>query len=104
MAVDGRDLVVAAGAAGAVLLPRKVREASRTLRVAIDLNGVPPAGIEGVELADKGTERDGLICYGALGVGGLKMRVHKAALAELFARHDAVLDIEEMYDLALKQP
>ena len=104
VALDGRDLVVAAGAPGAVLLPRKVRETSRTLRVAIDLNGVPPAGIEGVELADKGTERDGLVCYGALGVGGLKMKVHKAALAELFARHDAVLDVEEMYDLALKQP
>lgn len=103
-ALDGRDLVFAAGAAGAVLLPKKVRESGRSLRVAIDLNGVPPAGIEGVELADKGFERDGIVCYGALGVGGLKMRVHRAAVAELFTRNDAILDAEEMYDLALKHP
>ena len=98
-ALDGRDLVVAAGAPGAVLLPRKVRESSRTLKVAIDLNGVPPTGIEGVELADKGAERHGVVCYGALGVGGTKMKVHKAAIARLFERNDQVLDAEEVYEL-----
>jgi hypothetical protein len=101
-ALDGRDLVVAAGAPGAVLLPKKLRDSTRSLRVAIDLNGVPPAGIEGVELIDKGADRDGVICYGAIGVGGTKMKVHKAAIAELFTRNDAVLDIEEIYDLAQK--
>jgi hypothetical protein len=101
-ALDGRDLVVAAGAPGAVLLPKKLRDGTKALRVAIDLNGVPPAGIEGVELTDKGADRDGVICYGALGVGGTKMKIHKAAIAELFTRNDAVLDIEEIYDLAQK--
>jgi hypothetical protein len=101
-ALDGRDLVVAAGAPGAVLLPKKLRDGTKALRVAIDLNGVPPAGIEGVELTDKGADRDGVICYGALGVGGMKMKIHKAAIAELFTRNDAVLDIEEIYDLAQK--
>jgi NAD(P)-dependent dehydrogenase (short-subunit alcohol dehydrogenase family) len=103
-ALDTRTLVVAAGAPGAVLLPRKYRESTRTLKVAIDLNGVPPAGIEGVELTDKGVERGGVVCYGALGVGGTKMKVHKAAIAELFTRNTAVLDVEEIYNLALKLP
>ena len=103
-ALDGRDLVIAAGAPGAVLLPKRIRESSPSLRVAIDLNGVPPVGIEGVELTDKGTDRDGVICYGAIGVGGTKMKVHKAALLELFHRNNAVLDIEAIYDLALKLP
>jgi len=101
-ALDGRELVVAAGAPGALLLPRKVREAAKALKVAIDLNGVPPAGIEGVDLMDKGIDREGVICYGALGVGGTKMKVHKAAIAELFARNNAVLDIEELYEIASK--
>jgi methylenetetrahydrofolate/methylenetetrahydromethanopterin dehydrogenase (NADP+) len=100
--LDGRDLVVAAGAPGAVLLPKKVREASKKLKVLIDLNGVPPAGIEGVELGDKATERDGLFCYGALGVGGTKMKVHRAAIAELFTRNDATFDLDEIYKLAEK--
>src|SRR5207253_1848483 len=42
-ALDGRTMVIAAGAAGAVLLPKKYREGSKTLRVMIDLNAVPPA-------------------------------------------------------------
>jgi methylenetetrahydrofolate/methylenetetrahydromethanopterin dehydrogenase (NADP+) len=101
-ALEGRNLVVAAGAAGVVLLPKKLRDTSKTLKVAIDLNGVPPAGIEGVELNDKGTDRSGVICYGALGVGGTKMKVHKAAIAKLFEANNAVLDVEEVYNLALQ--
>ncbi|WP_020471237.1 bifunctional NADP-dependent methylenetetrahydromethanopterin dehydrogenase/methylenetetrahydrofolate dehydrogenase [Zavarzinella formosa] len=98
-ALEGRDLVIAAGAAGAVLLPAKLRAQAKALRVAIDLNAVPPVGIEGVELGDKGVTKDGVICYGALGVGGTKMRIHKAAIAKLFQRNDLVLDAEEIYDL-----
>jgi hypothetical protein len=99
-ALAGRVLVVAAGAAGVVLLPKKVRAACATLQVAIDLNAVPPAGIEGVEATDAGVKRDGVIGYGALGVGGMKMKVHKAAIARLFERTDQVLDAEEVYELA----
>jgi methylenetetrahydrofolate/methylenetetrahydromethanopterin dehydrogenase (NADP+) len=101
-ALDGRMLVVAAGAAGVVLLPKKVRDTAKTLKVAIDLNGVPPTGIEGVELNDNGTDRGGVACYGALGVGGTKMKIHKAAIARLFAANNAVLDVEEIYNLALQ--
>jgi len=92
-------LVIAAGAAGALLLPRAARQACLTLRVMIDLNAVPPAGIEGVAIADKGTEHNGVLAYGAIGVGGLKMKIHKAAIARLFERNDLVLDAEEVYAL-----
>lgn len=99
-ALDGCDLVVAAGAPGVMMLPTKHRTACDTLKVAIDLNGVPPAGIEGIELNDQATNRDECLCYGALGVGGTKMKVHKAAVAALFTRTDAVFDIDQIYDLA----
>jgi hypothetical protein len=100
-ALAGRTLVIAAGAAGAVLLPRSARAACPTLRVAIDLNAVPPLGIEGVEVTDRAQPRDGVVCYGAIGVGGTKMKIHKAALARLFESNEQVLDAEEVYDLAL---
>lgn len=99
-ALEGRNLVVAAGAAGVVLLPRSVRSACKDLRVAVDLNAVPPLGIEGVEVTDKGAERDGVIGYGAVGVGGTKMKIHKAAIARLFENNDQVLDAVEVYELA----
>ncbi len=101
-ALEGRNLVIAAGAPGVVLLPKKIRQLATQLQVAIDLNGVPPAGIEGVELQDKGTLRDGIVCYGALGVGGTKMKIHKAAISKLFQINNLVLDIEEIYQIALQ--
>jgi hypothetical protein len=99
-ALTGRTLVIAAGAAGTVLLPRSARAACPGLRVAIDLNAVPPPGIEGIEVGDKGKERDGVICYGAIGIGDTKMKVHKAAIARLFESNDQILDAEEVYALA----
>ncbi len=103
-ALEGCNLVIAAGAAGAVLLPKKYRTGNRSIRVLIDLNGVPPAGIEGIEPPDKGVDRDGVIGYGALGVGGTKMKIHRAAIHKLFEANNAVLDVEEVYNLALQLP
>ena len=76
-----------------------MRRSCRSLRVAIDLNAVSPLGLGGVELLDKAVERDGAICYGAIGVGGTKMKIHKAAIQRLFERNDQVLDAEEVFAL-----
>jgi hypothetical protein len=99
-ALDGRSVVIAAGAAGAVLLPKPVRLACSSLRVAIDLNAVPPLGIEGVEMGDKAKDRDGVVGYGAIGVGDTKMKIHKSAIAKLFERNDQIIDAEEAYEIA----
>src|SRR5262249_9626115 len=100
-ALEGRTLAVAAGAAGVVLLPKAARLACPTLKIAVDLNAVPPLGIEGFEVMDKAAQRDGILAYGAIGVGGTKMKIHKAAVARLFESNDQVLDAEEVYSLAL---
>jgi hypothetical protein len=97
-AVAGRTLIIAAGAAGVVLLPKSARTSA--LKVAIDLNAVPPLGVEGVGVGDKAVDQNGVICYGAIGVGDTKMKVHKAAIAALFESNDKVLDAEEIYQLA----
>jgi hypothetical protein len=98
-ALEGIQLVFAAGAAGATLLPLAQRRANSTLRVAIDLNAVPPAGIEGIDVTDAATDRDGVQCYGAIGVGGTKMRIHKECIRRLFTDNTLVLDAEEIYEL-----
>jgi hypothetical protein len=98
-ALDGVSIVVAAGAAKALLLPASVRRSLGALKVAIDLNAVPPLGIEGVEATDKKTDRDGVLAWGALGVGGTKMKIHKKAVQELFTSSDKVLDAEEVLAL-----
>ncbi len=98
-ALEGVELVIAAGAAGVSLLPRSVRDASTGLRVAIDLNAVPPAGIDGIGLTDAAKDQEGVLCYGAIGVGGTKMKIHKAALQQLFADNSSVLDAEQIFEL-----
>ncbi len=101
-AMEGVQIVVAAGGPGAVLLPARQRLECPDLRVAVDLNAVPPLGIEGVEATDRGVERDGVLCTGALGVGGWKMKIHKAAVAALFEQNDHVLDAEQILAIARK--
>lgn len=97
----GVQIVVAAGAAGALLLPRSARQAVSSLHVVIDLNAVPPAGIEGVQVTDNGREEQEAFVYGAIGIGGTKMKLHKAAIAKLFTANDLVLDAEKIYELSL---
>jgi hypothetical protein len=98
-ALDGVQVVIAAGGPGAILLNNDARRQAKSLKVAVDLNAVPPLGIEGVEVADKGADRDGVACYGAIGVGGTKMKIHTRAIQRLFESNDAVLDAEEIFQL-----
>jgi hypothetical protein len=99
-ALQGQAAVVAAGAAGAVFIPKSAwGNVPPSLKVLVDLNAVPPLGIEAIEVGDKAKERDGRICYGAIGVGGTKMKIHRAAVARLFESNNLVLDAEEVYSL-----
>jgi len=98
-ALRGAQVVIAAGAAGIQLLSEEARRGAEKLRVAIDLNAVPPLGLEGTEVMDVAVERDGVLCYGAIGVGGTKMKIHRAAIRKLFSANDQVLDAEEIFSV-----
>ncbi len=98
-AIGGAQVVIACGAAGVELLPKGALVQASSLQAAIDLNAVPPVGIADVKPADKAISRGNVVCYGALGVGGAKMKIHKAAIARLFTRNDLVFDADEIYAL-----
>ena len=97
--LSGVDAVISAGAAGIELLSEETRVAAETVKGAIDLNAVPPYGLPGIEVIDQATEKQGQICYGAIGVGGTKMKIHKAAVRKLFDQNDLVLDAEQIFEL-----
>ena len=44
--------------------------------------------------------KDGKIIFGAYGIGGLKMKVHRTCITRLFERNDLVLDAEEIRAIA----
>jgi methylenetetrahydrofolate/methylenetetrahydromethanopterin dehydrogenase (NADP+) len=97
--LDGAAVVLNAGPAGVCLIP-KAAWAGRGLVAVADVNAVPPLGVEGVDVMDDGVEREGAKVFGALGVGKLKMKVHKACIARLFERNDLVLDAETIAAIA----
>lgn len=101
-AVASATVIVSAGAAGVTLLSVDAVRSARAARVIVDLNAVPPLGVGGIAATDKAATaawNDGLLLYGALGVGGTKMKIHRAAIGRLFERSDLVLDAEDLLGL-----
>ena len=98
--LEGADILLNSGPAGVQMVPKSAWTAVRTLRVAVDLNAVPPLGIEGVDVNDEGVRRKGVIVFGAFGIGNFKTKLHKACVGRLFTRNDLVLDAEAIADIA----
>jgi methylenetetrahydrofolate/methylenetetrahydromethanopterin dehydrogenase (NADP+) len=99
-ALNGAHFALACGAAGIELARQELWSASPTLEVVADVNAVPPTGIGGIKPTDDGKLREGRLAYGALGIGGLKMKIHRAGVAKLFEQNDLVLDTEGIYQIA----
>jgi len=98
--LEGAELLLNTGLAGVCLVPRDAWVGRAGLRVAADLNAVPPLGVEGIEVHDDGVVRDGVKVFGALAVGKLKMKIHKACITRLFGHNDLVLDAETIAEIA----
>jgi len=95
-AIRESHMIFGCGAAGVRLVSSQQLQKAQNLAVAIDLNAVPPLGIEGIGLMDKAVQRGDRLDYGALGVGGLKMKIHKASVASLFESNGRTIDCQEM--------
>ena len=100
-ALEGADAVLATGPAGIQLISEQDWMSNPGLKVLCDLNVAPPFGIEGIDSRARGEEKMGHILYGGLGIGHVKMRIHKAAIMSLFEA-DRVMDLEGIYNLAKK--
>ncbi|HKB22357.1 MAG TPA: NADP-dependent methylenetetrahydromethanopterin/methylenetetrahydrofolate dehydrogenase [Methyloceanibacter sp.] len=98
--LEGAQIVFAAGAIGIELVKASHWEKNPTIEAVADVNAQPPLGLEGIEATDKGKQRDGVICFGALGIGGLKLKLHRGCIKQLFESSEGVLDAEKIYTLA----
>ena len=94
--IGSANLIISAGGPGVEMLTKALSLQATAASVCIDLNAVPPAGISGIHANDT-ARRDGTkILYGALGIGGIKMKIHKTAIQRLFQTNDLWLDAEEL--------
>ena len=94
------EVLLNSGPAGVQMVPRAAWQGADDLAIAVDLNAVPPLGIEGIEVNDAGEKRNGVVAFGAFGVGNFKTKLHKACVARLFTRNDLVLDAEAIAEIA----
>ncbi|MGI8725824.1 MAG: NADP-dependent methylenetetrahydromethanopterin/methylenetetrahydrofolate dehydrogenase [Methyloceanibacter sp.] len=99
-AVKDANIVYAAGAIGVQLLPASAWKDNPNIELLADVNAQPPLGIEGIEATDKGKNYGGKLAFGALGIGGLKLKLHRACVGKLFESSEGVFDAEEIYALA----
>ncbi|MFI4996956.1 MAG: NAD(P)-dependent methylenetetrahydromethanopterin dehydrogenase [Hyphomicrobiales bacterium] len=97
------EAVLSAGRAGTRILDRDQLSAAARLRVAADVNAVPPAGVEGLELGANG-EAIGdtkIFGIGALTIGQLKSKVESGLFRRMIqAEKPVVLDFRQAFDLA----
>jgi Saccharopine dehydrogenase and related proteins len=99
-AISGAQIVFACGAAGVQLINTDHWQSNPALEMMADANATPPLGIEGIDMMDKGKERNGKIVWGAIAFGTLKLALHRACIGKLFERNDQLLDAEQIFELA----
>jgi hypothetical protein len=99
-ALEDANIVLAAGPAGVEVLRNDAWSTNPTIEVLADYNAAEPLGIEGIEAGDDLAEREGKLVLGALGIGGKKMKTHKACVGRLFQRNDLVLNVDGVYAVA----
>ena len=97
---QGVEVLLNSGPAGVQMVPKSAWTGVKMLKIAVDLNAVPPLGIEGIDVNDAGVKKNGVIVFGAFGVGNFKTKLHKACVVQLFERNDLVLDAETIADIA----
>lgn len=98
--LDGVDVLLNSGAAGVQMVSKAAWTVHPSIKVAVDLNAVPPLGIEGVDVNDAGQERGGMTAFGAFGIGNFKTKLHKRCVGRLFEKNDLVLDAENIAEIA----
>ena len=84
-ALGPADVVMGVAAAGVQVMDDEDRASARRLRVATDVNAVPPAGVAGVGPLDDGTFIEGtpVVAIGALAIGNVKYQVQNRLLARM---------------------
>ena len=84
-ALAAADVVMGVAAAGVQVMDEEDRASARHLRVAADVNAVPPAGVAGVGALDDGTFIEGtqVVAVGALAIGNVKYQVQNRLLTRM---------------------
>ncbi len=101
-ALAGKEVALCAAAAGVQVLSATMLAAAKSLLVCADVNAVPPAGIEGLDLHANGAELiGGSLGIGPLAVGDVKYKTESGLFQRMANSATAVsLDFRDAFALA----
>jgi methylene-tetrahydromethanopterin dehydrogenase len=92
------DVIICAGIRGVRIIDKEMLNEVKHMKVLVDINVVPPFGVEGIELKDDMREiAPGIFAIGALAVGDLKHKLEKEILREARSNGKEIYN----YNLAL---
>lgn len=81
--IEKADVIMCAGVKGVRIIDKEMLKDVKNMKVLLDINAVPPFGVEGIELKDDMKEMlPGIFVIGALTVGDLKHKTEKEILRE----------------------
>jgi len=102
-AIKDVDVILAAGRAGVQIVSAPQLAKAPNLKVAADVNAVPPAGIEGLGAQDDGVALKGGrgVGIGSLAIGGIKYKVEAGLFRKMVESETPVcLDFRDAFALA----
>jgi len=103
--IANAEVILAAGRAGTQILSKNQLASARHLLVAVDVNAVPPAGLEGLDAFADGTPIEGTegVGVGALAVGNVKFKTeHELLGAMRDAEPRRCIGVAEAFEVARK--
>ena len=97
------DVVFCAGARGVRVIEKELLNELKLVKVLVDINAIPPFGVEGIKLKDDMREiAPGIYGIGALTVGDLKHKLEKEILKEARANGKEIYNYNVALQLARK--
>ncbi|MCX8170605.1 MAG: methylenetetrahydromethanopterin dehydrogenase [Candidatus Bathyarchaeota archaeon] len=100
--MERADVIFCAAGAGIQVIDRETLNAVKFSKIIVDVNAVPPFGVEGIKLDDDMREiLPGIFAIGALAVGRLKYKVEQEILLEAKRSEKAIVfDYNYAFQLA----
>ena len=98
----GKEVALCCAAAGVQVLSASMLSAAKSLLVSADVNAVPPAGIEGLDLMANGVElAGGSLGIGPLAIGDVKSRRKSGLFQRMASSPKAIsLDFRDAFSFA----
>ncbi|MGK0298463.1 MAG: hypothetical protein ACI9XC_002085 [Gammaproteobacteria bacterium] len=98
--IEDANIVLATGAAGVQLLEESDWLDNSNIEILVDANAVPPVGIQGIAMSDRGETRNGKTTWGSIGFGPSKLTLQRLCVTRLFEQNDLVLDVDDIFKMA----